>query len=235
MLLLFDIDATLLSTRGAGVAAMREAASRRFGVEFSTQGIEFAGRLDPLIIGDMLRRHGVDDTPQHHAAVRAEYARLMQERMAAPGAASALPGVHELLESVWAAAGAGRGVVGLLTGNYAETGRMKLHAAGIDSARFAVAAWGDDSPTDPPTRDSLPAVAAARASRLSGREFRGRSIVIIGDTPHDVRAAKACGGRCLAVATGSYSAGVLRAAGADVVVENLSNTQEIGAWLWGDV
>jgi phosphoglycolate phosphatase len=235
MLLLFDIDATLLSTRGAGAAAMREAASREFGVQISTEGIEFAGRLDPLIIGEMLRRHGLEDSAANHAAVRVGYARLMQERMAAPGAASALPGVHDLLARVWAGAEAGRGVVGLLTGNYAETGRMKLHAAGIDSARFKVAAWGDESPTNPPTRDSLPSVAAARAALLAGRAFEGESIVIIGDTPHDVRAAKACGGRCLAVATGSFSAATLRTSGADAVVENLSDTEEICAWLWGDV
>ena len=46
-------------------------------------------------------------------------------------------------------------------------------------------------------------------------------MVVIGDTPHDVAAARAIGAHCVAVSTGGYEASALQAAGASVVVSDL--------------
>ena len=80
MVLFFDIDGTLLSTTGAGVTAMQTAARRRFGEAFSFDGIPVAGRLDPLIIADAFARNGIADTPEHHAAVRADLREVGPEK-----------------------------------------------------------------------------------------------------------------------------------------------------------
>ena len=57
MLILFDIDMTLITTGGSGMKAMGDAGRELFGESFATGGIDFAGRLDPLIISEMLARH----------------------------------------------------------------------------------------------------------------------------------------------------------------------------------
>lgn len=227
-LALFDIDGTLLSTAGAGAAAMEEAARSLFGAHVSARGIDFAGRLDPLILREMLRAANVDDSTANLAGVRREYERLLHERLASSPKSLALPGVHDLLE---AAGKAGAVVKGLLTGNFETSGRMKLRACGIDPDQFALGAWGDDSPHDPPDREHLPPVAMARYHRIYARTIASRDVVIIGDTPHDVRCALANGCRCVAVATGRFSRAELAKAGATWTTDDLTNTQEILSWI----
>lgn len=226
MLVLFYIDATLLVTSRSGLRAMRDAGVDLHGPRFDTHHVEFAGRLDPLIVRDLLQANGVDATPPAMSAFRARYREHLARRLGVPGVAKALPGVPALL----AALGTRTDVVmGLLTGNFAETGRMKLEASGIDPAPFKVCAWGDESPHDPPDREHLPPVAVARFEALRGR--RPRRVTIVGDTPHDARCARANACRCLGVATGLHDAGALRRAGADLVLADLSDTERIMAFL----
>lgn len=232
MLLFFDIDATLLSTSGSGMGALHEAGRAEFGPAFSIEGVSFAGRLDPLIIGEMLRLNGVPETPENHARVRARYVPLLRERLARPGAAAALPGVHNLLAALAPYAQRQDVTLGLLTGNFAESGTMKLRASGIDPDLFTVASWGDDAPANPdrpPVREDLVPVGLGRARQRHGRPSRG--FTIIGDTPHDVRCAKVHGGRCLAVATGKFSAAQLAESGADRVLQDLTDTDAVVSWL----
>src|SRR5688572_14013454 len=188
MLILFDIDATLIKTSGAGIRAMVSAARALFGESFAgADGMDFAGRLDPLILRDLLSRNGIEPTPVHLRAMRLEY-RFHLERALTAGIGFALPGVPALLEAL----GKRQGVaLGLLTGNFEETGRLKLAACGINPDRFAVCAWGDESPCEPPTRDHLPLVAMGRYRARYGSEVAPSAVTIIGDTPHDVRCALA--------------------------------------------
>lgn len=227
-LVLFDIDATLLATGGVGVSAMRDAGRELFGEHFTSDGLEYAGRLDPLLIRELLDLNRVARTQARELALREAYIRIMHQRM--PGALSkrALPGVNDLL----ACLSDGRaGVLGVLTGNYAETGRLKLRSCGIDPDQFVIAAWGDDSPHEPPARDHLPPIALRRFRERFSRDVEPGRVTIIGDTPHDVRCAKANGCRSIGVATGKFSRDQLLGAGADHAVENLSATSEIVEWL----
>lgn len=229
MLILFDIDATLIRTSGAGIRAMVAAGQSLFGETFSADGIEFAGRLDPLILDDMLARHGVERSEANLGAIRAEY-RVRLERVLQDGVGYSLPGVQELLGALRGRDGV---VLGLLTGNFCETGRMKLAACGIDPDQFGVCAWGDESPLRPPARDHLPPVAMQRFRDRHGRALAPSEVTIIGDTPHDVRCALAHGCRALGVATGQYQVEALRAAGAHRAVTDLSQTDDLVRWLAG--
>ena len=101
-------------------------------------------------------------------------------------------------------------------------------SAELDPARFAMGAFGSDSPR----RADLPAVAARRASERTGRRFTGDDLVVVGDTPDDVACARPMGARTVAVATGFYKADALRAAGATHVFENLGDTQAVLAALF---
>ncbi|MCH7961528.1 MAG: HAD hydrolase-like protein [Planctomycetes bacterium] len=227
-LVLFDIDATLVTTSRAGIRSMQDAGRELYAREFTIDGVEFAGRLDPLIIDDLLAANGIGVTERSRAELREAYGRHLERRLKVSGTASALPGVHRLIDLL---AGEGAVTLGLLTGNFPETGRMKLGACGIEADGFAVRVWGCDSPHDPPARVDLPLVAMERFERMYARSIAAQDVTIVGDTPHDVACAKAHGCRCLAVATGMFDAGEL--AGADHVVEDLSCTAEISAWLRG--
>ncbi|MCX5691229.1 MAG: HAD hydrolase-like protein [Planctomycetota bacterium] len=231
MLLLFDIDGTLLSTTGCGASAMQHAARSCFGDHISFEGISVAGRLDPLILADVFAKHGVADTPEHHAKVRSVYLGALEERLANAAKAMALPGVHELLGMLVPHASRGAAIMALLTGNFEESGLMKLERCGIEPWMFAFGVYGEHARTSPPRREDLVPVGMERAARLRGRATRPEEVVIIGDTPADVRCALEHGGRCLAVATGHFSVADLQAAGAHWVVEDLTQTDRIVEWL----
>ena len=227
MLVLFDIDATLLTTDGAGIRAMVEVGQRLHSPGFSAEGVEFAGRLDPLILADLLAANAIDPTPEAVAALRLGYGEALAARLAPGGVSRLLPGVAELVESL--AAEPERVTLGLLTGNFSETGTLKLQAAGLDPQQFPIRVWGDDSPHDPPARDHLPGVALERVSTAWGRQALGEEVVIIGDTPHDIACARAHDCRVLAVATGKFSATEL--SHADETLETLSDVEAVKRWL----
>ena len=229
MLILFDIDATLITTSGVGIRAMTDAGRELYGPDFKVDGIEFAGRLDPLIIIDMFRVSGVSMSPESLLTFRAAYERHLRERIKHPETiAKALPGVHDLLDALSETTEV---TMGLLTGNFAETGSIKLRACGIEPDRFPVQVWGDESHSLPPTREDLPGIALNRYESTYNRRLRGEQAIVIGDTPHDIRCAKAHGCRSLAVATGSYSVSDLQQHTPDRTVPNLAATDDIVGWL----
>jgi phosphoglycolate phosphatase-like HAD superfamily hydrolase len=223
-LYLFDIDGTLLLTGGVGIRAMEQAGQDLFGPSFSAAGIDFAGRLDPLLLDEMLTRNSVAVNRDNHRRFRSRYAERLPELLSTTGQARALPGVHDLVSSLHRR---NASEVGLLTGNFQETGVMKLTACGLDASVFSPAVWGDQSPHDQPSRDHLPAVAMDRYRHQRARHLDPARVVVIGDTPHDVRCASVNGCRSLAVATGKYSVDELKAAGATAALPDLSDTDRV--------
>ena len=225
MLVLFDIDGTLITSRRAGVDAMVRAGVDLYG-SFTDAGVEYAGRLDPLIVEDLLSRNGHAPTPGAIAAFRAAYVGHLSTLLEEPGRARTLPGVDILVAALHADPEV---TLGLLTGNFAESGRVKLEASGVGVDRFEICVWGDDSPQTPPHRDHLPAVAIERCRNEKDDALDAESVVLIGDTPHDIRCAHANGCVALGVATGMFAEADL--ADADLVAYDLSNTQEVLAWI----
>lgn len=230
MLILMDIDATMIKTQRAGLRAMVEAGREVVGESFSADGVDVAGRLDPLILAEMIRRAGADPTAELMRVMRERYAASLQ-RVLVPGMGTVLPGVPELLSALSSRSRAGTLTLGLLTGNFEETGCHKLRVCGIDPEQFVIRVWGDESPHDPPAREHLPGVALERYRHRHGRAVAPERVTIVGDTPHDVSCAKAHGCRSLGVATGQFSVAELRRAGADEAVETLADTAGVLQWL----
>ncbi len=197
LLLLWDIDGTLLSSDGAGRWAMEQAFRELWGVEEALAGIELAGRTDEAILEDAARAAGLRLSDRDREVFRRRYARVLEEELrGGRRKPCALPGVTSVLEAL---DGDGRFVSGLLTGNWRESGFIKLAAVGLDRW-FAFGAFAEDAPT----REALLPVALDRASALWGLRLPARRAVVIGDTPRDVSVAKACGARSVAVATGPH-------------------------------
>jgi phosphoglycolate phosphatase len=211
MLLLFDIDGTLLlKATAAHAAAVHEALREVYGVADPTAAkVEAAGRTDTeiarnicLLLGVSARRFD-DGRDDFRAACVAAYARLCPDDLSAHVA----PGVAGVLEALAARDGVR---LALLTGNLEPIARLKLARAGLD--RFFEPGQGGFG-SDHEDRTELPAIARARA----GGYARAKT-VIIGDTPRDIACARADGLRCIAVATGPFAAEQL--ADADVVLRS---------------
>ena len=222
-LVLFDIDGTLLWTDGAGRRAIGRALAAETGSEPPLDGYRFDGKTDPQIVVELLTIAG-DPHPTEPNRIRTvceRYVTHLREELASnPGKTVLLPGVAPLLDALAEHASV---VLGLLTGNVAPGARLKLRAAGLDTDRFSIGAYGSDSPV----RAELPAVAFARAWEQFGVEPDPRAAVVIGDTPADVACGLGVGARTVGVATGSYREAELRAAGAHHVFRDFSSLDHV--------
>jgi phosphoglycolate phosphatase len=215
-LVLFDIDGTLLSGGRAARTVFAAALTEVFGTCGDVDTFAFEGKLDPVIVRDLLVSAGVPEEtvlrrrPEALALYldRLEAALALERPVLKPGVAAVLDGV----------ARSGAAVPALLTGNVERGARIKLSAVGLWE-RFAFGAFGDEAPR----REDLGPIALEKACRL-GFRFAGADCVVVGDAPQDVACALALGARIVAVATGKTPAGRLAEAGAHVVLPDLSDT-----------
>ncbi len=215
--LFFDIDGTLIRTGGAGKAAMEAALRTAFGVADIRDTIPYGGRTDPDIGRDLLRVHDLDPTPANAERLRDAYLRHLGPCLTAIRG-HVLPGIAELLAKLRAA----NRRVGLLTGNLEAGARVKLDHFGLWN-HFSFGGFGDDCHD----RDDVARAALAAARAVHGEALN--DLWVIGDTPLDVKCARAIGARCVAVATGWNSAAELAAAGADLALEDLSDFRRLPA------
>ncbi len=217
-LVLFDIDGTLVLTGGAGVRAMTRAFEAVFQVPDAFRGVVMAGRTDQAILLEALERAGRRVDGSALAAFQREYVEALREEIRRPSPeARAMPGVRELLGALAARPDV---YLGLVTGNFAHAARIKL--AHFDLARyFAWGAFGDDARE----REALVPIALARAAAHGVPPVPRDRVFVVGDTPSDVRCARAAGARAVGVATGPYDATALRASGADYVLADLADTR----------
>jgi phosphoglycolate phosphatase len=219
-LLLFDIDGTLVSVRGAGRAAFAHALEKIYGTAGAIERYDFRGRTDLRIVHELMTGVGLDV-----ARILAglddcfdAYARELARLVGDGSRVQVLPGVAEVVRRLGARADA---VVGLLTGNIEAGARIKLTPTGLWPL-FRVAAYGGDDAD----RRRLPSIARERARAL-GHDFTFDRITIIGDTPLDVACARACGATAIAVATGLYPADELEACAPDLLFGDFSDTEDV--------
>ncbi len=229
-LILFDIDGTILLTDGAGRRAIERALLDLVGTAGPITDHRFDGKTDPQIVRELLSLagHPAAVSDAHVRAVCEHYVSYLADELAKPTQATRLMvGVRALLDALEEVEAEGRALVGLLTGNVAPGAALKLQSAGIDPNRFRVGAYGSDAAHRP----ELPAIAQRRAAEWIGRPIAGADVVIIGDTPEDVRCGRPIGARTVAVATGGYDVAALTAAGATHVFADLSDTAGVLAAL----
>ena len=216
-IVLFDIDGTLIRTGRAGSRAMNRAFEDLFGIAGAFDDIPMAGRTDKGILDDGAARAGVDLGGGNFQRFRARYFERLIEALPEPSPdKGVLPGVQPLLEALAMRADV---FPALLTGNCEEGARIKLEHFNLWRF-FRCGAFGDDVAD----RNDLFAVAMARALACGAPRVHSRDVLVVGDTVLDVACAKAAGARSVAVATGPSGVDALQAAGADVVVEDLSDT-----------
>jgi len=215
---LFDIDGTLLRAGGAGRRAVELALCEVLEDDngsVSLESVEFAGRTDPWIVRTALMQYGVTANDALINEVLRRYVAHLPRELELASAFEVLPGVLSLLAELTARDDV---VVGLGTGNTQPAAYAKLARGGLDSF-FSFGGFGSDH-TD---RAELLRTGLSRGLERAGARPGGARVVVIGDTPHDVAAAQAIGAHCVAVSTGGYDGSALEAAGATVVVPDLSS------------
>ena len=210
---LFDIDGTLLSSGGAGKAALEGAFTAEFGITLRCQ-IPYSGRTDRAIARDLLCLHEVDDTSDNWQRLQTAYLSRLPDSLNQHNG-RVLPGILHLLKELQQRTDAS---IGLLTGNIQAGARVKLGHYGLYD-HFAFGGFGDlHFDRDDVAREAL---AAVRANL--GADVPSESIWVIGDTPLDVRCARAIGAKVVAVATGIHTYEQLQETGAELVLRDLSD------------
>ncbi len=205
--LLFDIDGTLLDTGGAGRRAMVGAFEQAHARPDAVTHFSFAGMTDKAIARRGLETAGVEPTEDAMSAVLAVYLARLARELEASERYRVMPGVEPLVRWLLAAENV---AVGLGTGNVREGAYAKLARGAIDDL-FAFGGFGCDAED----RVELLRAGAKRGAGALGAPLEACRVVVIGDTPKDVAAAKGLGAECLGVGTGGSTAEALVALGAD--------------------
>lgn len=214
----FDIDGTLLNTGGAGQLAMERALTEDFRLRFPFEGVFTAGRTDRGIVDEIFTRCGLPDSDAERERFMFSYLRRLPECLAqVPGAL--LPGVSDLLETL---AAQQELLLSLLTGNYAEGAWIKLRHFGIDRY-FRPGGFGDRHVD----RDDVARHAAHVIREALGLSDNHPRMIVVGDTPADIRCARAIGAVAIAVATGHYSESQLQAHTPDFLFADFSETEDV--------
>ena len=212
-LVLFDIDGTLVHTNGAGVRAFGRALASQFRVPDDTSFVRFGGRTDPGLAREFFLKYDIEPSRENFRLFFDCYVYWLDHLMAettgavCPGAWRLLCDLRNLRQPP---------IVGLLTGNIRVGAEIKLRRFGLWEC-FEMGAFGDDHED----RNEIAVIARERGMRLLDADLRGEEIVVIGDTPADIRCGRAIGAKVLAVATGTPTLAQLRSHAPDWAVTNL--------------
>ncbi|HEX2059968.1 MAG TPA: HAD family hydrolase [Thermoanaerobaculia bacterium] len=220
-LVLFDIDGTLLTDRGASRDAFAEGLRAVYGYDRDLARYDFSGRTDPQITHMVLRDAGF--SPEE---IEAGMPRLWEVYLAAlarnatPERVRVMPGIPALVAALHEHQDV---VLALLTGNIEPGARLKLGGVSLNDY-FPFGAFGSDSAD----RTQLPPIAVRRASEQFDLHFAGSDVVIIGDSIYDVRCGVPYEATTIAVASGKTPAETLRAENPTFFFEN---AEDLGAML----
>jgi phosphoglycolate phosphatase-like HAD superfamily hydrolase len=222
LLVLWDVDYTLVATDGVGRYLYEVVLAELYGLDLPSPLTSMAGRTDSAIAVEVLTAAGVPapeiELSRFHSVLAARapevYAMVRETGKALPGAGAAIAAIAAMARPKLV-------IQSLLTGNIPALARVKLGALGLtEHLDLSIGAYGDVSQF----RADLVPVARQNAARRYGADFSGTATVLIGDTPNDIEAAATGGARSVGVATGSFTMQQLIDAGADVVLPDLTDT-----------
>src|SRR5690606_13232413 len=213
-LYLFDIDGTLLLSGGAGSRALDRVFADLYGVAGAMDHVRPGGKTDPMIIEEIFAtRLGRAPEAGEIDRVLELYLPLLREELATSERFRLMPAVEGTLDFLAGSTGV---VLGLATGNIRPAAQAKLERGGLWQ-RFALGGFGCDHRD----RHRLVARAIERAADRAGAAVHPREVIVVGDTPMDVAAARACGALAVAVATGTASRDELAACAPDALLGTL--------------
>ncbi len=212
-LVLFDIDGTLIRTGGAGVKAFQKVFATEFGASDGFERLKFAGRTDVSLVREFFEFHRIPVTQENLSRFFERYV-FWLDHILRESKTSLCPGVAQFIRDLQALRHPP--LLGLLTGNIRLGAEIKLRHFNLWET-FVTGAFADDHED----RSQIAVVARARGRRLLNEELCGEQVLVIGDTPHDIRCARAIQAKVLAVATGGAELAELKQHAPDWAVQNL--------------
>jgi phosphoglycolate phosphatase-like HAD superfamily hydrolase len=225
-LLLFDIDGTLLLTGGAGKVAFEEAFEELFEVPNAWRNLDPHGKTDPAIFDEVAQRElGRRLTPGEFDLLMERYEEIFEERIQQSPRFELMPGVIEILEHLSRDPGI---FLALATGNFERAGRMKLKRGAIEHY-FLTGGFGNDARD----RHKILLAAVDYSEELGRERFEKNRIFVIGDTEHDIAAAKKAGLRSIAVLTNGRTQKHFEADPPDHILKDLTDISAFLACLKG--
>lgn len=216
-LVLFDIDGTLIRSGGAGVKAFARAFETEFGLSDGSEKLKFAGRTDVSLVREFFSHHGITPDASHFDRFFEKYL-FWLEQLIVECKGEVCPGIHSFLNELRTQANPP--AIGLLTGNIRRGAEVKLRHYDLWK-KFEFGGFADDHEE----RDQIAAIARERGEEVLRTKLRGEEVLVIGDTPLDIRCARAIGAKVLAVATGGSSLAELQEHRPDWAVEDLRTFQ----------
>ena len=213
-LVLFDIDGTLVHTGGAGTKAFAKTFATEFNLHHGSERMKFAGRTDVSLVREFFKIHGMDESPVHFRQFFARYA-FWLDHIIEQSTGGECVGVRKFIADLLALPQPP--MLGLLTGNIQLGAEIKLRRFGLWDY-FAMGAFADDNED----RNHIAVAALERGRRVLDPLLQPQEIVVIGDTPFDVRCGKFIGAKTLAVATGGSALSELEPCAADWTAANLT-------------
>jgi phosphoglycolate phosphatase-like HAD superfamily hydrolase len=221
LLVLWDIDQTLIKTSGVATEAYAEAVRETISSQWRGD-MSFNGLTERAMAARILRMHDVEPDPALLARFLTNIERALLARAEATKARGhVLTGARAALQAVAAEPDVRQSV---LTGNVRSVAEMKLQAFELHPwIDFAIGAYGDDEVE----RNALIPHAWRRTEARYGRTYSPAHTGILGDTVRDVEAALTHGAAVVAVASGTTPPADLRAAGAEVVLDDLADTGRV--------
>jgi phosphoglycolate phosphatase-like HAD superfamily hydrolase len=213
-LVLFDIDGTLVHTGHAGTQAFAKTFATEFKLHHGTEKIKFSGRTDVSLVREFFRIHDLPETPEHFAQFFERYV-FWLDHILGRSKTQICPGVWKLIHALQHLPQPP--ALGLLTGNIRLGAEIKLRHFNLWD-QFEFGGFADDHEE----RDHIAAAALARGRRVLGNNLQPQEVVVLGDTPFDVRCGKFIGSKTLAVATGGAKLEELKPLKPDWAVADLT-------------
>jgi phosphoglycolate phosphatase len=222
---LFDVDGTLVITGGAGRRALSRAFEQVCGRGDAIAALRLGGMTDQLIVREGLRAIGRPVEPDLVDRVTEAYLAHLPELVAASEGYRVLPGVRTVVDALMERVDQGTPLaVGLGTGNVRKGALIKLARGGLD-AHFPFGGFGCDHED----RAEVLRAGEARGAERLGVPVEACRVVVVGDTPRDIHAARAIGAECVCVATGGFGATDLLGHGATAAVADLTDPAALQA------
>lgn len=230
LLVLFDIDGTLILTGGAGMRAFYRALRDTFDIDVKNPVLRPDGKTDPLIAEELLAGFGLenqwcDKTREALFSVYLNHLEDEMRRAKSEGMIRILPGVVDLLETVSSQPDF---CVGLVTGNLEKGAHIKLGWAGL-SKYFRFGGYGSDSEN----RTELIRLGIQRGAQIAA-PAPVDGVYVVGDTPLDINHGQAAGAKVIAVASSRYDLNELGFHDPDLLLPNLLPLDAIVQFMRGD-
>jgi phosphoglycolate phosphatase len=219
-LVIFDLDQTLVDLISVHDATVQELFKSYFGVDASLREIDFAGRSLTENLAELARLKGIthSEFTEKSKSLLESYEQIFQAKIPPVASNYILPGVKPLLDELSKTPN----LVVLYTGDSPGVTQRVLEVTGLGKY-FKFSVYG----TEANSRIELAKMAIKKAEQLTGDRFKGKDVVIVGDSVRDVECGKQLNALTIAVATGFHSEEELLSKKPDYLFKNLEDYSKV--------